>query len=526
MTNFRNLLCLILISLFIVACGDSDSGGSQLVDVSNAEHFIVSTDHEGYINIHALNHDGSIISVMAFQFTPNFTGAVPVTLGEIKHHHSSGTTMVIVQSGADENNNGGILAFKAESVAKDQSTAGVRLIPLVSTLTTDGNTLRETRIVHTYLDPDDNHLWANNDGPRGALAGEPDSSFKIDIASLFTATPEIKEVLVGNGHKKSAFMHPTTANPTLPKLFVTHNGRDGTYSVINNDEGTDPVVVQTVPSTPPTAETRESFHGMASSTINGHVYVGSTKNTPTANVAVSILDTTTVDASNNYVVKSIPNGEGPGQIPAAGYMLESHDGNRVYTFGWRIDPADTTETNANGYVSIIDSSVADDTVVDVVKLSNIGAASIDIATLTDNSTTPPTVTKKLYIPSRITNCFGGTQPAHAAATLNEIVVLNLDENGDAIRDANNNNAPSIERITVGDAPCHRNGEVSSDNKYVVYPNGCRETAGCEVDTINVIHTEDNHVDTFTTQGKNPGIAIFISAEDVLGSGSGGHSHAN
>jgi hypothetical protein len=180
--------------------------------------------------------------------------------------------------------------------------------------------------VHSYLDPEARYLWVNNDGPSEDVAA--DSVFRVNIDSTSPEYLTSVEILIGNGHHKSAFSYPSPEQPNARLLMATHNLGDRTISLIDNDpiSPTFLHVIKTVgPGNASIPGTDYSPHGMAYSPVSGHLYTG--MDNP-VDWAVTIIDTTLPELP----VTGIRVGLEPGQIPAAGgYTHAAHGGSVIYT---------------------------------------------------------------------------------------------------------------------------------------------------------------------------------------------------
>jgi len=187
------------------------------------------------------------------------------------------------------------------------------------------------------------------------------------------------EILIGDGHHKSAFSYPSPEQPNARRLMVTHNLSDRTISIIDNDpnSATFLQVIKTVgPGNATLPGTDYVPHGMAYSPVSGHIYTGMTN---PVDWAVTIIDTTSPDLP----VTGIRAGLEAGQIPAAGgYTHAARGGSIIYTAGWKASEDGTTGT---GWLSAIDATT--NTVVAVIELGNLNASSF-----IENG-------QKLYLPS-------------------------------------------------------------------------------------------------------------------------------
>ena len=568
------------------------------MDISKATNFMVATDAEGHINIYMIDDLKNVVRLDDRSFQFNKPGATtPLSgYGEIHFSHLHKLALILVRTGADDKGNGGILVFNPSQVIKEQKTAA-KLYPLVTTTKRYLNTAAaadktgdlETSVsvpVHAFVDADGHYIWINNDGyshPATPTITSPvsdpnnDSVFRVSLAYLETDAASISstlpatavtEIELRHGHKKSALMSPLASTPPIPRpyLFASHNG-NGTISVVNQANGT-PALIQTVdtaiivPVTETTSyRTSAGFHGAASSRVNGHLYFGSTnkpypvsldaipaipvKKVSAVNgtAAIVIVDaSSTPTAAGSYAISAILRGTGTLQIPSSGYLKASHDEKRIYSFGransaWEMKTDMTLDyskpTAALGYFAVIDSSNADNVVKAVLPLGNINAASFDIASVTHMEGLEMHKMQYVFIPGANAACFDRTtvNPLNLSnvAKSNQIAVVELNEAGDLVAD-------SLLYINVGMGTCHRNGEVSEDNQWVIYPNGCPNSGpekvdACTVKSVNLIETmpethggiKEFHVKTFDTKGVSPGAVVFVPKE-LVGLTTKPHTH--
>lgn len=359
------------------------------------------------------------------------------------------------------------------------------IVPLPTTLTMDeGGNPTITRFVHTYMDPDQEYLWMNNDGVDNAV----DSAFRIDVDPASPDYLSHNEIVVGHGHKKSAFAYPSVNTPSAMNLFVTHNLQEQSISIIDNDpvSATFLEVLDTVELSNG-IPFQNTVHGMGFSTVSGHIYTGVT---PGVDKAVSIIDATDPALGRSLIMA----GMAADQIPAAGYVKVSHDGRWVMTVGY---------VNETGYLSIIDATT--DTVTDVINLGNLSASSFNIADM-DMGMGMRHV--KIFIPSRQTS-------ASDTEITNQIAVVDFDH-----MTGMQTAATAVRYIDVGEGPAHRNGEISEDGFFAYYPNGgdCghdHATHGPGCQTISVIDVMmETVIGTLTTEGHEPGSVSVFNATDV------------
>jgi hypothetical protein len=500
-------------ALSLAACGGGGSNGGMSADapiVDVAKYVVVATDGEGYINF--IGDDGASRVELIDAIRPLNANSQPYGLGEVHFTHDGKKALVVISSGfLDDAGNatGGGLAIVDVATRKLD-----KLVALKNTKISDGSgAMPVTRIVHTYMDGE--YMWLNNDGPSSPdpLAGLPDSTFRVhvhcdDVASA-ECGGEINEIVVGNGHKKSAISE-------TPKRFATHNLTDQTISVIDDDP-TSPTFLTVLggPGDQPytadlkTADTifdatlnngaggtrakKNTPHGMAYSPVSGKFYAGIT---PGEDMAVAVVDATTL------ALTSIAAGSADeGKIPAGGYMHAIAEGDWVVMVGYKA---------GHGYLSVIDAST--DSVADVVDLGDLKSSSFDT-----------------FEASAMAHHADGAEetmvvvPGASGATLQDkIAVVHIDNTtGKAV--LNNNGAPDVHYIDVGYAPSHRNGGITGGGERAYYPNTCPPAAapasgttthhaladaGCN--SIAAVNLVDHHAAPIlvNTTGQNPsGIGI-------------------
>ncbi len=451
--QLRNVAAGALAALAIAACSDdggSGNGGNN-PQVPALLGVILAADGGGNLNI----YEDRGTTPMARSTTLNF-GALG--LGEITMH--KGKALVVVSSGlvgasAAQLPSGGLAVVDIATQSLDQ------IVTLEST-----QTMREGRLVHSYVDPEGKYLWLNNDGPSGDAGVDSVFRVNVDPASPGYLT-DITEILTGNGHHKSAFSRPSSDQPNAKKLFATHNLSASSISVIDDDTaraatyGTVVKTVRNIGFVP---------HGMDYSPVSGHIYTGITGG------GVAIIDATSDDVLNvpdydfnapvaDASVSKIPAGTGPGQIPKAGYVHVGNNGRTVYTTGY-------DSALGIGYLSAIDAS-NNDAVIAVVELGNVSMSSFD-----ENGT-------KLYVPS-------AANSTNASEKTNVAVVVDVDPTSGTYHQV-------LREITIGEAGSHRNGEVTSDGKRAVYPDTCDTCRGISV----IDTTTDTVVDTLQSEGDEP-----------------------
>lgn len=519
---------------------DTEPTATEQDDTTN--YFLVA-DGEGYVNIYK---DNGVATTSTGNFKVSAAGGV--TLGEMHFHH--GRAFIVIQGGLKDVNGadigGGVAIVDMKAAIANPGgdvSSFLKIVPLTTTQVTGG----PSRIVHTYADPDGEHLWLNNDGPRGN--NEPDSVFVInwhhpDAADLSAyageVTASVEEIAVGNGHKKSAFSYASTAMPNTPFRFATHNLTDQTVSIIDN--GATSLTRHTVLATVDLKTTEQIFdqtlnggaggmrnknntpHGMDFSIASGRFYVGIT---PGEHMGLAVIDPA---ASNTLTSISAGMDATAGQIPAGGYVHASHDGMYVYTVGYK---------SGHGYLSVIKAEAGmPDTVHQVIDLGDLSASSFDISHMEHVHSGHTEHHLTILVPGSFKS---------DTNLRNKVAVLEFDHDTGMLKTCSNVfcEASKIRYIDVGATRGeHRNGEISADGMRAVYPNSdCKGTAsasasapvkaiieaedGADCKTINVIDVMTGQkTATVGTAGRNPSSVGILSKADLDGATttSGGHDH--
>jgi DNA-binding beta-propeller fold protein YncE len=356
-------------------------------------------------------------------------------LGEM--HFANGRAFVLVTSGMT-GPSPALLPSGGLHVVDIASQGAENRISLPSALTG-----RESRPSHASLDPEGKFLWVHNDGPSNDPGA--DSVFRVNVnpADIDADTGYLTavEVVVGNGHQTGAFSRPSTYSALTrraKKLAVIGSQVEQRLDVIDDDStsATYGQVIKVV------HHVGVAPHGMAYSTVSGHVYVGLTDG------GMLILDTTStalltdadVDLANEVdaSIKIIPAGTGVDQIPRAGYTHAA------------IDASDH------------------DRVIKVLELGDVAVGSIDEKS-----------GDKLYLPS-----------TNAGLERHAILVVNIAD------PTSSTYLTVLQTITVGEAGEARDGEVSLNGLLAVYPDTCPT---CK--TVRVIDTAtDRVIDILTLTG--------------------------
>jgi hypothetical protein len=550
----------------VVAALSACGGGETPEDTSFvAQNLLWSADSSGYVNVFADDGANRFTHVNSFQ--PKNALGQPLVIGEL--HFNAGKAFIVIQSGlvdtkdttdtSDDVKTGGGVAVYDLATQKFEGT-----VSLVSNET--GN---ESRIVHTYKDPNGNYLWLNNDGPRAltkpeapaadasqtvkdkydadlaaynasaAKAAEDDSVFRLNWNPADAEGDDkflsVVEIKTGNGHKKGAHSYKSVVAGQAEALpfYGVHNG-DESLSIVGNDPDNTDSYLKVISKTEPVDPLRtwsmkssreitnsdgtkrlakNGAHGMAYSPFSGKFYVGITAG---EDLGMAIVDAKTMDLT----FSSIPAGDDAtaGQIPAGGYVKVSHDGKFVYTIGSKTITVDGAQEK-HSFLSIIGAEPnGSDTVKQVIDLGEMTASSFNIAEYDHDGHTEV----KLFIPSSA----GGHHK-------NVVKVIELDhETGVQKLDT------AIETINVGMAQDHRNGFAHEGHRFAYYPNGgdCSATpaattgghtahmtkvsarhAGERHDcrTVSVIDIETNkEVHMFSTMGDKPGSLNVADVKDL------------
>lgn len=497
-------VCGLISILALTGCSsdsDNNNGTPPSQTPAAALNYIFATDHEGHVTIATHNVDNSVSHVADFQ--PLNSAGGTLSLGEI--HIAHGKAFVVIGSGLTDENDaftgGGLGVVDIGTMMLEQ----VLSLPTTATTADDGVSPTTSRFVHTYMDPDGHHLWMNNDGESSTAV---DSVFRVNIDPMDAEYLHFEEIVVGHGHKKSAFAYPVDGGAQALHLFATHNLQQESISVIDNDptSATFKQVLTTVNLNNGTPF-QNTVHGIGFSTVSGHIYTGVT---PGVDIGLSIIDATTAALTHTTIQAGMD--MGMNQIPAAGYVKVSHDGRWVMTAGY---------VNETGYLSIVDAQT--DTVTDVIELGNLSSSSLNIAEMEMDMGGGMTMDHvKVFIPSRQTT-------ASETEITTQIAVVDFDP-----MTGMKSNGTSVRYVDVEAGPAHRNGKTSHDGMFAYYPNGgdcgashAEHGAGCTLISIIDVMSEEV-VGEMHTAGHEPGSITVISAPELTGAGTGsaggGHVH--
>jgi hypothetical protein len=561
-----------LAAVVVVALGgcfhdESDSTDNRNVGATQTtetvKNYYAVVDGEGYVNLYKdFDETAGGTTTRKTAAIGSFKVASGVTLGEIHFHH--GRAFVVIQGGLKENGvdiGGGIAIVDMKAAIANPGADITTFVKIVSLKATMG--VGVSRIVHTYADPDGEHLWLNNDGPRGDAGN--DSVFIVnwhhpDATTLAAYAAEVQdsveEIEVGDGHKKSAFSHGTINSTPVPLRFATHNLSDQSVTIIDNSNSMARAVIDTVclnpladedpndPASPDvcpkdlgnTAEQnaldavrrKNSPHGMDYSMHSGKFYTGITSG---SDVALAIIDATAAAPFTLQKLMAGPITVDPNApaIPAAGYTHASHDGEYVYTSGYK---------SGKGYFSIVKAEHdADDTVHQVIDLGNLTSSSFDISHMEHDHNGMVEHHVNILVPS-------GFRSVGQLNSKIALIEINHDTGKLSGCEAGFCETSRISYIDVGATRGeHRNGEITADGARAVYPNAdCQgnytgtdtnlagiinapDTTDCK--TINVIDVMTRTVAKLPTAGRNPGSVGIMSASEISGTPSdGGDDHGH
>jgi hypothetical protein len=505
--EWKNIAVGLFISVALTACGGgggSDGGGGT---TPTAEEWLLFANDESASsnNLTVFKASASSPIQTPIPAVGNISfSALP--LGEI--HFANGKAFVVISEGLKgplpaELASGGLAII-------DLDTPNTLETTLILSGTVTG---RPTRIVHAYIDPEGKFLWANNDG----TGPEADSVFRINIDPADTNAGDaggkyldFLEIEVGNGHKKSAFSHPT-AQVNAKKLFITSSLNERRIDVIDDDSasGSYGQVIKRI------RNVGGIPHGMDYSPAGGRAFTGITGG------GVVSIDATQLDAGNDGIdFPDVDCGPGTPSVSVvddncvatgtatkdpsvyklttgvdnnpnllAGYV-HVHTGldgtDRVYTGGHTDNPALTGSLNQpQGFLTVIDpgSGNTPPSAVKAIELGNQDAGSFNFTR------------NKVYVPS-----------SDAGTVHDKIKAINVDPASTAFHTV-------VADITVGVADGeHRNGKTSPDGRLAVYPNISTNTASViDTETDQVI---DTVILTSGTRANNIGIVhLPFDAED-------------
>lgn len=537
------------------------SGTPQLPSVSGYKYLIVAGDESGNINF--FGDDGDMM-VMAI--------ADPADAGHdyvLSPHNSADEKYAfgethIVETGAGDHfalmlvtsnvlNDAGVEIGGGVAVIDLERMALAGIIPLQSTTTG-----KMSVPAHAYLAPDGGSLWINNDGPSDDPAtperedAGPDSVFVLHVADLTVTTdaagnlmlghfePPV-EFLAGDGAKLAAFAHHVDPNPEAHNWYAATNATDQTVTVLDYDDIENVAVIETLALNAhlPVGTKRNAPAGAAFSPVSGKIYVGVSTGEDVAVATIDAKDETGAVPMLDVTTFKVGNAAAK-EIPAAGFVTTSHDGNFVFTVGY-VPGTATAPDSGLGYLSIIDAHT--DTVVDVVELGNLYANNILVH---EDETT---MASKVFIPGADMMMADPLDPAmqiEVPGILNDhLAVVTVDhDTGVAMTHADN---MRVEYIDVPKGAAQRAGQITMMGEHLIIPAG--NAAECAVDhhphtmaevasndcqTLTVIHVADNEViEHVQMMGHAPGgfgvweIVMPTSAPPAGSSGggsSGGHGH--
>jgi len=476
--DWRNIAAGLFIAAALTACG----GGSDNNIGAGAPPPTPTPSAEEWVLL--ANDTGS--NVTAFKATASSPVHTPVpqlgqsvnlgtmALGEI--HFANGKAFIAIGSGLTGPSpaslpSGGLAVYDIDTQQVET------IVTLVS-----AQTGRPSRPVHVYLDPEAKYLWVNNDG----TTADPDSVFRVNVDPSDPNYLKYTEIVVGNGHHKSAFSRPNANRPNAKRLFFTSDLSERRIDLIDDDPASPTYgqvikIVRNVGASP---------HGMDYSPNSGRAFTGITGG------GVVSIDATQLDLNNDGVI-DIPDFDcgatpdcsgdpsvvkitaGSAENPTlfAGYVhvvTNDHGDDIVYTSGFDAGKDE-------GYLTAIDP--VNLTVIKTIVLPGVSASSFDAVGH-----------HKIYVPAR-----------GNGSVKNVIKVVDVDHDSATFHTV-------IREITVGEGGSHRNGEVSPDGRLAFYPDTC---ADCK--TVRLIDTEtDTVIDTMTLPGPAANVGIVhlpFDAED-------------
>jgi hypothetical protein len=384
-------------------------------------------------------------------------------LGEI--HFAHGKAFVAISSGLPAP--APVLQTGGVAVVNPVTQNVENIVTLTSITTKADGTPAASRPVHVYLDPEAKYLWVNNDGPSGDAGA--DSAFRINVDPEDPNYLTYIEVIVGNGHKKSAFSRPSADQPTAKKLFFTSSLTEQRIDLIDEEAG---VVVKTI------RHVGASPHGMDYSPASGKAFAGLTGG------GVVSIDATKLDLNSDGVI----------DVPDFDCAMHSdcNDGTDPSVAKMTATGMTDNPTLLAGYVHVYTNEHGEDTVY-----TSGRSSALDEGYLTAIDPLTNTAEAVIVFPGYGISSFdfaeGGTKiyvPSNGSGTVkNKVGVV------DADHDSPTHNTLLYD-VLVGEAGGDRNGEVSADGRLVVYPNNC---ATCN--TVSIIDTlSDTVIDTLTITG--------------------------
>lgn len=178
-------------------------------------------------------------------------------------------------------------AEKSIFVGLTEDDQAVLLNPVDKTLSLQNEFPEDAFAAHMYCDPTSDRAWFMNDGDKETgndqlNCGNEGSSVTLISAPNSKQAQFVKTICVGRGHHQAHFSYPTNKHPNIPACGWISNLKDGTISVIDNDEKSDRFleVIQTINLCEPDKEKEQDVsvpnnafpHGLVFSEHSGKVY--------------------------------------------------------------------------------------------------------------------------------------------------------------------------------------------------------------------------------------------------------------
>lgn len=508
--KFIKTFTAISVATVLTACFHSSDEDDTNTVAAKYHAYIV--DHGGNINIVADDGGSNVAFLTSIQ--PKNSKSEALGLGEV--HFNQGKAFVIVQSNmtnsAGDVVGGGVIVVDLATQTVDAT------VPFESTKTNN-----ISRIVHTYVDPNGNYIWFNNDGPSGNA--DADSVFRMNWntedndATDGDKYLDFTEIALGNGHKKGAFSfndETITDSVTVPLYFASHNLSDQSVSLIDNDPTSSTFLeVTTVDFGPVTvgdATLQNTPHGLEFSPLSGKFYIGIT---PGQDMAVAVIDTNNIPANADAVrAASISAGTDVQnkEIPGGGYIHSSKDHKFLYMVG---------KKDGVGYLSVVDPT--NDSVVDVIDLGNISSSSFVYAHGHMDHDGMEMAINKVYV--------GASSATDYLDNVIKVVTIDPETGGMKA-------GTTVASITtnIGKGTRHRNGKGTSDGMHVYMPNGggeCTDHENMDPDcsTVSVINTmTDTVLSKVHMTGHMPGSMGIVDVQDLnlmfTAVAADGHEHSH
>ncbi len=521
--KWRNIIAGLFTVAVLTACGggnddNSGAGAPAPTPTPTAEEWLLFAE-DGSTNSNNLSVFKATASSPIQVPIPKLGQTITLNtlpLGEI--HFANGKAYIVVTSGLTGPAPGNLPSGGLVVIDLAHPDTVETILVLAST-----STVRASRIVHLYIEPDGKVAWANNDGASGD--NNADSVFRINVDPTDTDASDpdgkyldYRDIQVGNGHHKLAIGRPSATRPTVRKAIYISSLTENVVHVIDNDtaSGTFGKVIKTI------RNVGNSPHGMDYAPNSGRAFSGVT------NGGLLSIDGTLLDAAN---IANFPDVDcTPGGTPPAA------PGGQPYTGGTPIvdafcvgspgtpgagqeDPSvfklttgiDTNPALFTGYLKVLSNDHDEDTIYATGRNGSISKGWVTVIN-PGSGATPPSAETAIDLGDG-----GGNSIAHGgehhggkiyvpsnSGTLNdEVVVIDADHHNATVNTI-------VKRIEVGGPP--GNLRYSGDGRLVMVP----VTNG---NTVKVIDTEtDEVIDTLTlTSGTTAGnvglVHLPFDAED-------------